>query len=91
MSPEPLKRDADVLRHAVDVLRERLPSGWEARAFSEVPLGADPRGPRADAVIELTAPDRSRITVEAAMTAGASPETRGSPARSSTPPGFPST
>ena len=62
MSAEPLEREVDVLRRAVSVLQERLPVGWSAVASYDV-QGENRR--RIDAVIELAAPDRSRVRLVA--------------------------
>lgn len=62
MSSEPLEREVDVLRRAVSVLQERLPPGWSVVASYDVP-GENRR--RIDAVIELGAPDRSRVRLVA--------------------------
>lgn len=61
--PEPA-READLLRIAVERLRDRLPAAWDVQADMEVP-GAG--GRRLDAVVRLTAPGGQRviITVEA--------------------------
>jgi hypothetical protein len=55
----PLERERDVLRVALSLLRDRLPSGWEMTESLEVPLG----GRRADALLELVAPDGTGLTL----------------------------
>lgn len=62
MPPEPLEREGDVLRRAVSVLQERLPSGWSAVASYDVP-GENRQ--RIDAVVELAAPGGSRVRLVA--------------------------
>lgn len=62
MSVQQLQREIDVLRRAVTILQERLPAGWSAVAAYDVP-GANRR--RIDAVVELAAPDRSRVRLVA--------------------------
>lgn len=60
--PEPLEREGDVLRRAVSVLQDRLPSGWSAVVSYGVP-GENRR--RIDAVVELAAPGGSRVQLVA--------------------------
>lgn len=53
---KPPEREADVLRQSLRSLADRLPSTWTlADVTTEVPTGD--RGARADAVVELRAPD----------------------------------
>jgi len=59
-APAP-EREADVLRRCVALLEDRLPSGWQADVAEEVPLGSASR--RADAVVDLTASDGSRLVL----------------------------
>jgi hypothetical protein len=55
----PLERESDVLRAAVDMLRERLPQTWTLEARIE-PAGRDSR---IDAELRLRAPDGGEVTV----------------------------
>jgi hypothetical protein len=55
----PPEREADVLRAAVDLLRERLPTTWTLDAAVE-PARQDPR---VDAELRLRAPDGGEVTV----------------------------
>jgi hypothetical protein len=57
-SPPP-EREADVLRAAVDLLRERLPTTWTLDAAVEPAR----RDPRVDAELRLLAPDGGEVTV----------------------------
>ena len=57
-SPSP-EREADVLRAALDVLRERLPATWSLDATVE----PGRRDPRVDAELRLRAPDGGEVTV----------------------------
>jgi hypothetical protein len=54
-----LERESDVLRAAVDVLRERLPRTWQLKAETK-PAGRDSR---VDAELRLRAPDGGEVTV----------------------------
>ncbi len=62
VTAERLEREVDVLRRTVSVLQERLPPGWTATASYDVP---DENRRRIDAVVELAAPDRSRVRLVA--------------------------
>lgn len=62
MPPEPLERASDVLRHVVSLLRERLPQTWSATVSYDDLVD---HGRHIDAVIELTAPDQSRVRLVA--------------------------
>ncbi len=62
VTAERLEREVDVLRRTVSVLQERLPPGWTATAAYDVP---DENRRRVDAVVELAAPDRSRVRLVA--------------------------
>jgi len=62
MPPEALAREGDVLRRAVSVLQERLPTGWSAIAAYGVPTESSRR---IDAVVELKGPDQSRVRLVA--------------------------
>jgi hypothetical protein len=55
----PPEREADVLRAAVDLLRERLPATWTLEPIVEPKL----RDPRVDAELRLRAPDGGEVTV----------------------------
>lgn len=55
----PLERESDVLRAAVDVLRDRLPQSWRVEAEFE-PVGRDIR---IDAELRLRAPDGGEVTL----------------------------
>jgi hypothetical protein len=55
----PPEREADVLRAAVDLLRERLPVSWSLDATLE-PVRRDPR---VDAELRVRAPDGGEVTV----------------------------
>lgn len=55
----PLERESDVLRAAVDVLRERLPQSWRL----ETELNSVGRNSSVDAELRLRAPDGGEITV----------------------------
>ena len=57
-SPPP-EREADVLRAAVELLRERLPASWSLDATVEPAR----RDPRVDAELRLRAPDGGEVTV----------------------------
>lgn len=57
-----VEREVDVLRRAVSLLQERLPQGWSADTSFDVP---GDYGRRVDAVIELAAPDLSKIRLVA--------------------------
>ena len=56
LAPE---READVLRAALDLLRERLPATWALDAAVE----PERRDPRVDAELRLRAPDGGEVTV----------------------------
>src|SRR5438128_11193866 len=55
----PPEREADVLRAAVELLRERLPISWTLDATIE----AARRDPRVDAELKLRAPDGGEVTI----------------------------
>jgi hypothetical protein len=55
----PPEREADVLRAAVDLLRERLPTSWTLDATIEPAR----RDPSIDAELKLRAPDGGEITI----------------------------
>jgi hypothetical protein len=56
-------REIDVLRRALELVRDRLPSGWKLQVDEEVSLG----GRRADALVVLRGPDgaEAKLAVEA--------------------------
>lgn len=55
------ERELDVLRRAVGLLMDRLPSGWRADVAEEALVG--PGSQRADALVDLTASDGSRAVL----------------------------
>lgn len=59
---QPPEREADILRAAIDLLRERLPASWSLNADVE-----PARDRRVDALLTLRAPDgaETRIAIEA--------------------------
>lgn len=59
------RREVDVLRRSLDLLIARLPSSWTNQVTEEAPIGAR----RADAVIDIVAPDgqRTKLIVEAKL------------------------
>jgi hypothetical protein len=58
LNESPLERESDVLRRAVEMLRERLPQSWQLEA--EFTAGRDSR---VDAELRLRAPDGDEVTV----------------------------
>ena len=55
------EREIDVLHRGVSVLVERLPPGWQVHVAEQIMGGAG--GGRADAVIDLVAPDGARAVL----------------------------
>lgn len=55
------EREVDVLRRGVALLTSRLPSGWQVEVAEGVLVGPGDR--RADAVVDLTAADGSRVVL----------------------------
>jgi hypothetical protein len=68
--PAAITSHRDLLRRAIEQVTELLPGSWKAQVALEVPSSAG----RADAVVELAAPDGTRATlvVEARTTAPSS-------------------
>ena len=58
-TPTP-EREADVLRAAIDLLRERLPAPWTLEPATAPAAAADPA---VDAELRLQAPDGAEVTV----------------------------
>lgn len=59
--PSDIPSDRDVLRRAIERVIALLPESWKAQVALEVPSAAG----RADAVVELTAPDGAEATLVA--------------------------
>jgi hypothetical protein len=53
----PLEREVDVLRRALAFVEQRLPHGWQLEVEEQARIG----NRRADALVELRAPDKSRV------------------------------
>ena len=55
------ERETDVLRHGIRLISDRLPKSWRVDVAERVQGGQDSR--RADAIVDLTAPDGSRAVL----------------------------
>jgi hypothetical protein len=61
LTPTPPERETDVLRRGISLLTRRLPASWRADIAEQVQVGPGSR--RADAIVDLTAPDGSRAAL----------------------------
>jgi hypothetical protein len=61
LTPTPPERETDVLRQGISLLTSRLPASWRADITEQVRVSPGSR--RADAIVDLTAPDGSRAAL----------------------------
>lgn len=61
LTPTAPERETDVLRHGISLLTSRLPASWRTDIAEHVHVGPGSR--RADAIVDLTAPDGSTATL----------------------------
>jgi hypothetical protein len=61
LTPTPPERETDVLRRGISLLTSRLPASWRADIAEQVRVSPGSR--RADAIVDLAAPDGSRAAL----------------------------